>query len=186
MPISTATMNSQWTLFLDRDGIVNERIVGDYVRRENQFIFREDFLKTIPVFRANFGKIIIVTNQQGVAKGLMSEEDVFTVHQYLLNILHDKGIAIDAIYCCPHLHESGCRCRKPETGMAQQAQKDFPDIDFQKSLMIGDSLSDILFGKRCGMMTALVDASLSPLHLDTVALPDYYVRNLLELTQLIF
>jgi len=179
-------IDQQWTLFLDRDGIVNERIVNDYVRQEGQFIFKEDFLETIPVFRANFGKIIIVTNQQGVGKGLMNEEELFSVHKYLLDTLESKDITVEAIYYCPHLQGSGCHCRKPETGMAQQAQKDFPNINLTKSLMIGDSLSDILFGKRCGMLTALVDASLLPLSPNSIAIPDYYVKNLLELNSLIF
>ena len=185
-PILFAMINQQWTLFLDRDGIINERILGGYVQTKEQFIFKEDFLESIPVFRANFGKIIMVTNQQGIAKEIMNETELQLVHQYLLDVLNSKGIHIDGIYYCPHLQNSDCQCRKPDIGMAQQAQKDFPDIDFKKSLMIGDSMSDILFGKRCGMVTALVDASLSQLPLDTVAVPDYYVRNLLELTSLIF
>jgi len=179
-------INQQWTLFLDRDGIINERMVDDYVRNENLFVFKEDFLSAIPAFRANFGKIIIITNQQGIAKGLMSETDLHSVHQYLLDTLHRKSISIDAVYHCPHFQASGCSCRKPNIGMAQQAQKDFPSIDFKKSLMVGDSLSDILFGKRCGMLTALVSDSLHPFHPDTVAIPDYYVKNLSELSSLIF
>jgi histidinol-phosphate phosphatase family protein len=179
-------MNPQWTLFLDRDGIINKKITDGYVLNVEQFVFKEDFLQTIPAFRENFGRIIIVTNQQGIAKGLMSETDLQNIHQYLLNTLKNRNITIDAIYCCPHLEESNSYFRKPDIGMAQQAQKEFPEIDFKKSLMIGDSLTDILFGRRCGMLTALVDASLPPLHLKTLVVPDFYVRNLVELTSLIF
>ncbi len=179
-------IDQQWTLFLDRDGIINERIVGDYVRKKEQLIFKKDFLETIRQLRDNFGTIIIVTNQQGIAKGLMSEVDLSIVHQYLLDSLKKIGVTVDAIYYCPHLKESCCNCRKPGTGMAQQAKKDFPYINFNKSMIIGDSLSDVLFGKRCGMMTVLVDEKQPLLHADTAVTPDYYVKNLQELMVLIF
>ncbi len=144
------------TLFLDRDGVVNVQLIGDYVKNISELEIREDFLRSIPLLRENFQKIVIVTNQQGIAKGICTRENVETVHQYLLDWLKERGLIINKIYVCPHLAGAGCTCRKPEIGMALQAQADFPDIDFAHSVMIGDSASDMQFGRRCGMETVFI------------------------------
>ncbi|MDR3235977.1 MAG: HAD-IIIA family hydrolase [Prevotellaceae bacterium] len=174
-------MNQNWTLFLDRDGIINERIVGGYVKKSSQFIFRPDFLEAIFRLRSLFGKVCVVTNQQGIGKGLMTDEDVLQVHHYMINELQKRSIMIDGVYVCPHLESDDCSCRKPKTGLALQAKKDFPDIDFHSSLMIGDSASDIFFGKNCGMRTALVsqETNLPLCH------PDYQAANLMDIIDLL-
>jgi len=88
----------------------------------------------------------------------MTEKDLLDIHSNMLNILSDKNIEIDKIYYCPHDYEKGdCICRKPKIGMALQAKKDFPDIDFKKSIMVGDSISDIEFCNNAGMISILID-----------------------------
>ena len=147
------------TLFLDRDGIINRRIVGGYVTDIEQFEFKSDFLETMGQLSRSFKKIFVITNQQGVGKGIMTMEQVDAVHGYMCRELSARGIEITGVYVCPHLAAEGCRCRKPRTGLAEQAKHDHPDIDFSNSVMIGDALSDLLFGRACGMKTVFVNDS---------------------------
>lgn len=147
------------TLFLDRDGIINRRIVGGYVTDIEQFEFKSDFLETMGTLSRSFKKIFVITNQQGVGKGIMTMEQVDAVHSYMCRELSARGIEITGVYVCPHLATEGCRCRKPRTGLAEQAKNDYPDIIFSNSVMIGDSLSDMLFGRACGMETVFVNDS---------------------------
>jgi len=98
-----------------------------------------------------FRHVIIVTNQQGIGKGLMSEKDVAEIHDYIIRQVHAAGGRIDRIYCCPSIDAANDPNRKPNVGMGLQAKGDFPDIDFSRSLMIGDSESDMLFAERLGI-----------------------------------
>jgi len=151
-----AKVNAEWTLFLDRDGVINQRVIGGYVTQPDDFILRTEIIEPLTIARRHFGRIIVVTNQQCIGKGLCSTEDVERVHQLMIDKFDKIGIKIDAVYYCPHTAEECCDCRKPNIGMALQAQHDFPEIDFTKSVMVGDSVSDMEFGKRCGMLTLQV------------------------------
>lgn len=103
-----------------------------------------------------FQRIVVVTNQQGIGKGKMTESQLHQVHDYLLHhVVKAKGL-IDKIYYCPTLKTEEPLCRKPNTGMGLQAQSDFPEIDFKKSIIVGDSISDMEFGKRLGMKTVFI------------------------------
>ncbi|GAB6072776.1 D-glycero-alpha-D-manno-heptose-1,7-bisphosphate 7-phosphatase [Venenivibrio stagnispumantis] len=158
--MKTLNIDKTWTLFLDRDGVINRKIDGDYVRNWQQFEFLPKVLEALEILNNIFGKIIIVTNQRGIGRGLMTEKDLLDIHSNVLNILSDKKIKIDKIYYCPHDYEKeDCICRKPKIGMALQAKKDFPDIDFKKSIMVGDSISDIEFGNNASMISILIDES---------------------------
>lgn len=145
-----------WTLFLDRDGVINVRLIDDYVKNINEFEFLPGVLDAFKIFTEKFGRIIIVTNQQGVGKGLMTLQDVDTVHQFMTKEIEAQKGRIDAIYVCPQLKSDPENFRKPSPRMAYMAQHDFPEIDFDKSIMIGDSNSDIEFGKNAGMYTILI------------------------------
>ena len=144
------------TLFLDRDGVINRRKVGGYIENPSEFRFLPNVLEALALLCEHFSTIIIVTNQAGIAKGMMTEDDLETVHTCLLEKVIDAGGCIDAVYYCPHLASSDCGCRKPQTGMADQAMADFPNISFEKSVMIGDSFSDVQFGLAKGMNTFYV------------------------------
>ena len=100
--------------------------------------------------------MIVVSNQRGIALGLYSEADVAAIHANLQDVLKADGAHVDAFYICPHDKEQ-CNCRKPLPGMFEQAQRDFPDINASTSAIIGDSLSDIEFGKRLGMRTVFIE-----------------------------
>jgi histidinol-phosphate phosphatase family protein len=156
MKIDKNSINKSWTLFLDRDGVINRQIKGDYVRDISRFEWLPGSQEAITGLSRLFGRIIIVTNQQGIGKGLMTKADLDDIHQYLQNNIKAAGGKIDKIYYCPYLSTENQPCRKPDIGMALQAKADFPDINFEKSIMVGDSVSDMEFGKNAGMKTAMI------------------------------
>lgn len=152
--LKNLNIDKNWTLFLDRDGVINKKIEGDYVRNWEQFEFLPGVIEALKILNNIFGKIIIVANQRGIARGFMTEEDLNNIHSNMIDILESSGIKIDKIYFCPHDYEKeNCSCRKPKTGMALQAKRDFPEIDFGKSIMVGDSISDVEFGENAGMIS---------------------------------
>jgi len=152
----TSDIFKGWTLFLDRDGVINNRLVDDYVKLWDEFIFSDGVLDALKFFSSYFGTIVVVTNQQGVGKGLMTEEELRLIHEKMLSEVHAAGGRIDRVYCCTRLGSEKPFCRKPNSGMALKAKKDFPEINFKRSVMAGDSLSDLRFGNRLGMTTALI------------------------------
>jgi D-glycero-D-manno-heptose 1,7-bisphosphate phosphatase len=149
-------INNNWTLFLDRDGVINERLPDDYVKSWNEFQFSTGVLEALRILNDKFQTIVIVTNQQGVGKGKMTMENVDEVHEKMIAGINKNGGRIDKIYVCPELKHNNPKCRKPETGMGEQAQRDFPNIDFSTAIILGDSASDMEFGKRLGMKTVFV------------------------------
>lgn len=144
---------SNQTLFLDRDGVINQKIEGGYVRTADELIWIPRVWEALAYLSPYFRQIVLVTNQQGIGKGIMSEGDL----QHLFALIRQQAALYDirfsGMYFCPHLASAACNCRKPAVGMALQAQADCPNIDFTRSLMVGDSLSDIQFGKALGMST---------------------------------
>jgi histidinol-phosphate phosphatase family protein len=151
-----AEVDSSWTLFLDRDGVINKKLEADYVKNISEFEFLSGVLESLYFLKDEFYKIIIVTNQQGVGKGIMSMDAVDKVHDYMLYEIQNAGGNIDDIYTAPEQEELGSFYRKPAPGMGFKAKDDYPLIDFKKSIMVGDSESDILFGKRLGMKCILI------------------------------
>lgn len=144
------------TLFLDRDGVINKRIPGAYVEKVEQFNFFPNLAEHFKILNKFFSRVIVVTNQQGIGKELMTHEDLAVVHDYMLFEIEMNDGVVDAVYYCPELADFDPPCRKPNPGMALEAKTNFPDIDFKNSLMVGDSESDIQFGNRLGMKTLLV------------------------------
>ncbi|HEY6488331.1 MAG: HAD family hydrolase [Terracidiphilus sp.] len=145
------------TIFLDRDGVLNEKMPeGSYVRSWSDFRMLPGVPEAIARLNRVGLRIIVVSNQRGIALGLYSAADVEAVHTGLQTRLKASGTRIDAFYFCPH-DKNTCDCRKPLPGMFEQARRDFPAIDAATSLMVGDSLSDIEFGKRLGMRTVFLD-----------------------------
>ncbi|HEY1039491.1 MAG TPA: HAD family hydrolase [Bacteroidia bacterium] len=173
MNLSNLNIDKSWTLFLDRDGVINKRIVDDYVKKWDEFEFLEGVLDALKIFSEKFGRIVVVTNQQGIGKGVMRTEDLELIHKNMLyEITYFKG-RIDKVYFSPYLAAENHATRKPQIGMALQAQKDFPEVDFSKSLMIGDSTSDIEFGKTAGMKTVYIGK-------ENKANADFIFENLLK------
>jgi len=143
-------------LFIDRDGVINERIWNGYITKWEDFHFIDGAINALISFSEYFERIIVITNQQGIGKGLMTEQDVELIHQKLMQIISEEGGKIDAIYFCGDLKNKADNCRKPGIKMALRAQQDFPEINFKKSLMIGDTKSDMDFANNVGMTGILV------------------------------
>ena len=143
-------------LFLDRDGVINERIIDGYVTRLEDFKLIDGVLEAMAIFSRVFDRIFVVTNQQGIGKGLMTESDLDRIHDWLHEQVVSAGGRIDRIYYCPALKSAHSFMRKPSIGMALQARRDFPEVLLRQSVMVGDTRSDMLFGRRAGMQTVLV------------------------------
>lgn len=144
------------SIFLDRDGVINRRTPGDYVKHPDEFVPEAGAMEALNILAAHAGRIVVVTNQAGVGKGLMALDDLAGVHRHMLALAAAAGGRIDRVYFCPHRPDAGCTCRKPATGMAEQARSDFPDIVFGQSWMVGDSATDIQLGNALGMTTVLI------------------------------
>ncbi len=148
--------NASWTLFLDRDGVINHRYIDDYVKTPSDFKFLPGVIEAMQIFNQIFGKIIVITNQQGIGKGLMTESELQSIHQYMIQEIKNNKGRIDSVYYCPDLKGSGSFFRKPNIGMGLKAKKEFNEIKLNKSIMIGDAVSDMIFGKRLGMKTVFI------------------------------
>jgi D-glycero-D-manno-heptose 1,7-bisphosphate phosphatase len=143
-------------VFLDRDGVLNEKMPeGRYVTRWEEFQVLPGVAEAIGLLNSAGIAAIVVSNQRGIALGLNSEEDVRAIHANFQGLLETHNAHIDGFYFCPH-DRGQCNCRKPLPGLFEQAVEDFPSITAAGSVMIGDSISDIDFGRRLGMTTVFL------------------------------
>ncbi|MFN0081961.1 MAG: D-glycero-alpha-D-manno-heptose-1,7-bisphosphate 7-phosphatase [Ferruginibacter sp.] len=165
-------INKEWTLFLDRDGVINHEKANDYIHTWSEFTFYDGVLEAMAIFAKKFKHIIVVTNQRGIGKGVTKEEDLLFLHKKMKEEVEENGGRIDAIYYCAAV-ESSSLFRKPNTGMGMQAVKDIPTINLTKALMIGNTLSDMQFGKNLGVATIFLpttrpEVKLEDEHIDAV------------------
>lgn len=171
-------------VFLDRDGVLAE---------ENSYVANIEDLHLFPYAEECIRQIhrkgyyaIIITNQSGVARGLFTEIALQDMNEYL-----EKVTKVDAVYYCPH-HPDGmvkqyrmaCRCRKPETGLFEQACKDF-SIDIEHSYMVGDRAGDIIAGQRLGMKTVLLESGYGTKRLEADVEPDYILADLRDVIEVL-
>lgn len=143
-------IDKSWTLFLDRDGVINYEKHRDYINTWEEFRFLPGAKEAIKIFTEKFGYIFIVTNQRGIAKGITKLEDLETIHKNLLEEIANAGGKITGIYFCGDLHNDSPN-RKPNPGMGLLAKKEFPEVNFSKSVMIGNTTGDLQFGKNLGV-----------------------------------
>jgi D-glycero-D-manno-heptose 1,7-bisphosphate phosphatase len=153
------SIDKSWTLFLDRDGVINEDKPNSYIFNWEEFAFYDDVLESIAYFGNVFGHILVATNQRGVGKGLMTVSDLSSIHEGMMSAIKKAGGRIDKIYACI-TNDNEDPDRKPNPGMAFRAQKDFPDIDLTKSIMVGNNISDMQFGRNAGMQTVFVKSTI--------------------------
>lgn len=141
-------IDSVWTLFIDRDGVVNNEKYLDYIHTWDEFEFYDGVKEAFKIFNQIFGVIVMITNQRGVAKGVTKLTDLHAIHRNMTQEIKDAGGRIDKIYFCPEMESPN---RKPNPGMGLQAINDFAEIDLSKSVMIGNTLSDMKFGRNLGV-----------------------------------
>ncbi len=149
-----------FAVFLDRDGTINEEM--GYINHLDRFIILPKAIEAIKFLKRHNFKIIITTNQAGVAMGYFPESFISETHNYLINTLAEKGTCLDAIYYCPHhpqakvaTYGKDCPCRKPKTGLILKAKKEF-NLDLSKCYVVGDKFIDIEFAHNAGLKSILV------------------------------
>ncbi|WP_346237228.1 HAD-IIIA family hydrolase [Niabella insulamsoli] len=151
-------INNDWTLFLDRDGVINHDNPGGYITTPDEFIFTDGAPALFRQLTNRFKYIIVVTNQRGVGRGIIKYDDLLAMNEKMLQGISDVGGQIQKIYFCTD-KEAQSFYRKPNPGMAFQAMTDFPDIDLKKSIVVGNSLSDMKFGRYAGLYTVFITST---------------------------
>lgn len=145
-------------LFLDRDGVINKEKDGSYIFHKDEFVFYNGAKEALVKLSNQFDYVFIVTNQRGIGRGFMTEEALHAIHDHLISAVKSGGGKINKIYFAPSV-DSNHSHRKPNTGMALDALNDYPDIEFDKSIMVGNNLSDMKFGKAMGMKTIFLSTT---------------------------
>lgn len=142
------------TVFLDRDGTINQRASkACYIEKPEQFVWLEGAKEAIKLLKEVGYRVILVSNQPGIARGNLTEGTLEQIHKKMQDELRQEtGYQIDAIYYCPHNWDDGCECRKPKPGMLYQAQKDY-SLNLTECILIGDDDRDIEAGTAAGCMT---------------------------------
>jgi histidinol-phosphate phosphatase family protein len=163
--IDLTQIDKSWTIFLDRDGVINHEKHNDYIHTWAEFVFYEGVLEAFQVFAGKFKHIIIVTNQKGVGKGLTKLEDLYQIHANLEHAVQDTGGRIDAIYYCSDMDDDS-PFRKPNPGMGLQAVQQFPGIDLNKAIMVGNTISDMEFGRNLGVLTVFLPTTRQDVNLE--------------------
>ena len=149
-------IQEDWTLFLDRDGVINRRIMDGYVTSWEEFEFLPGVLDALRILSARFKYIFVITNQQGVGKGLMDMEQVDAIHDRMCTEIEAHGGLVDGILVCPQLASEPDNYRKPRPDMAYMTCEICPDIDLDKCIMVGDGQTDIDFGRNAGTRTVFI------------------------------
>lgn len=182
IPIKNRIQNK--AIFFDRDGVVNKRLVGDYVKSVSEFIFNDEIFSAIKTTKENGLLAILITNQRCIGRKIITTQELALIHDFMQKNLTQKiGANFDAIYFCPHEIFENCTCRKPKPGMLLQASEDF-NINLKQSFMIGDSLSDIEAGNVAGCKTGFLihqENSVKNMIQDIEPIPNYTSSNVNKL-----
>jgi D-glycero-D-manno-heptose 1,7-bisphosphate phosphatase len=156
VPATQPSFTDVEVVLLDRDGVVNRKLPeGEYVSSWERFDLLPGVPEAIKSLNDRGITSILLTNQRGIALGLYSEKELAGIHDRLQKVLAETGAHLDAIYFCPH-DKGQCSCRKPGTGLLEQAFADFPQATRTNTVLIGDSLSDIQAGKTFGIRTIFI------------------------------
>lgn len=176
--LDTSKIDKTWTLFLDRDGVINHEKYQDYIHTWDEFVFYDGVKDAIRIFAQKFRYIFIVTNQKGVGKGMTKLFDLEIIHKNMVAEIKSEGGRIDKIYFCSDLDESSPN-RKPNPGMGLQAKKEYPEINFSKALMVGNTIGDMEFARNLGMFTVFLPTTRPDVKHDDARIDAVY-NSLLE------
>ncbi|MFH1459088.1 MAG: HAD family hydrolase [Candidatus Omnitrophota bacterium] len=142
-------------IFLDRDGVINKNVKYEYVTSWAKFNFLPNVFEALKLLKDNEFKVIIISNQQGVGKGLYTEAALADMTERMLARIQSRGGKIHSVHYCPHLKEADCVCRKPKVGLFKQALVG-KSVDIKNTFFIGDTERDVETGKKLGCRTILV------------------------------
>lgn len=152
------------TVFLDRDGTINRKAPDDdYVKSVEEFAFLPTAVEAVRALNEARYRVIVVTNQRGIALGRMTESDLGAIHEHMVEQLAREGATIDAIYYCPH-ERNACDCRKPRVGMFLRAAADHPGLRLNESAIFGDSQCDMAAGMTLDIVRVLVARKSDGIH----------------------
>jgi D-glycero-D-manno-heptose 1,7-bisphosphate phosphatase len=175
-------------VFLDRDGTINKEV--NYLNHPDQVKLISGSAEGIKLLNENGFTVVVITNQSGVARGIIEEESLPLIKDRLCSLLEEKGAIVDGYYYCPHYPDGKiekyafkCDCRKPEPGMLRKAAEDF-DIDLKGSYVVGDKACDIKLGKNVGAVSIMVKTGYGEYEAENLELsPDYTADNLFDAAQ---
>lgn len=154
-PLDLSLIDKSWTIFIDRDGVINHEIQEEYVLNWNGFRFMDGVEAAIAKLSQRFGRIIIISNQRGVGRGLMTEADLRDIHLQMQSAIEAAGGHIDKIFYCTST-DNKHPDRKPNPGMAVHAKREFPSIDLSSTIMVGNKPSDMRFARNAGVYSVFV------------------------------
>ena len=156
MTEGAASQTERRAVFLDRDGVINRKLPENaYVRDPSEFEFLPGAREALSIMRGLGFLLVITTNQRGIARGFMTDNDLEAVHGHMIAELQRNNIELDRVYYCPHDVHEQCGCRKPEPGMILAACNDL-HVDVARSYMVGDSASDVAAGRKAGTRTVRI------------------------------
>ena len=180
MSIKSWDIDHTWSLFLDRDGVINKRNFNGYITSIKDFEFLPGVMEGLDILTNYLHLTFVVTNQQGIGKGLMTERNLLEIHAYMCDQIHREGGRITKCFFAPNLKGDSEDMRKPGPVMAQLAKQEYPEVEFNRAIMIGDTDSDILFGKNLGMKTVRIKTE-EPIGVEA----DITVSSLIEFSKMI-
>ena len=188
VPIIDEDVRSKKIVFLDRDGVINKNLDNDYVKKWNEFEFLPRAKEAIKALTDANWDIIVISNQAGVGKGIMSAQVVEEINARMIKQIEDHGGKVKAVYYCPHRPDEDCECRKPKPGMLRRAANKF-GIELSSSYLIGDNITDIQAGAQMGCTTILVKTGRGEESIERCSQlrvkPCYIVSDLFEAAKLV-
>lgn len=151
-------IDKSWTLFLDRDGVINQERKNQYVNHWNEFVFMDGVLEALKMASSQFGQIVVITNQRGVGRGITPLTALHDIHQKMIGEIETAGGRIDKVFYCTDVEDDSPN-RKPQPGMALQAKSAFPAIDFSKTIMVGNTVGDMGFAINIGAVPVFITST---------------------------
>ena len=180
-------MKDNKIVFVDRDGVINVDLIGDYVKTWDEFRFEDGALAALKKLCDADYKIIVISNQAGIGDGVYPEAELWGIQKKMLAELEKNGIQIYASHYCLHGKEAGCQCRKPEIGLFQTAVEDLK-YDADETFFIGDKATDVEVGIRFGIKTIFVrtgHGKFDEAKLNERVKPDHIVDNVTQAVEIV-